>query len=119
MIYVLVVSILALDGLYEGIKDRAPIWYAILNFIAIAVMVFMFCAYWIPSSVQSIRPLLPVLFLFSFVWEVCTARRGIQRAVRDISSELRPLVRQWMMGLEVITVFIGYWFAGAAVLRAI
>jgi len=105
--------------LYRDVKDRARIWYAALNFIAIVILIVMFSAYWVPSLVQTIRPLAPVLFLFSLVWELCTTRKGIERMVRDISSELRPLVRRWMMGFEITTAFIGYWFGGAAILRAV
>ena len=119
MIYVLLVAYLALDSLYRQIKDRTSVWYAMLNFIALVILIVMFSAYWMPSFLQRIRFLAPVLFLFSLIWELSTARTAIEGMVRDISSELRPLVRKWMIGFEIITAFIGYWFGGAAVLRVL
>jgi hypothetical protein len=87
--------------------------------MAILILIFMFIGFWVPRMIQCVGPLAPLLFLFSLVWELCTARKSAERMARGVSSELRPVVKRYAMGLECITAFIGYWFAGIATMRMI
>jgi len=119
MIYILVVCFAVADTLSGNLADRRPVWYTSFDLASAVVLLLLFAGYWVKGIVESMGLLAPCLFVFSVTWEICTAGHGLERSLRRVSSNVRSLVRKVLIGLEVTTAFIGYWFGGIAVLRTL
>lgn len=127
MIYVLLISILAVDELSDMLsgesRQQEPAWYTAVNLASTAIMLLMFMGYWINGLVQSMGVFGAGLLVLSLLWEVCTARQRIERALRETGRGESPAVRAVAKRLSVAVVVIlnaiGYLYGGIAVLRGI
>src|SRR5512133_2192098 len=93
LVYVVLVSAMALATLSTQIKDGAPLWYWLLNLGAMAIMLLLFTGYWIKGLVEGIRLLAPALFAFSLLWEIFSARREIPRGIDKVGRDAPAAVR--------------------------
>ena len=127
MIYVLLISALAIDELSDMLswesRQQEPAWYTALNLASTAIMLLMFVGYWINGLVRSMGIFAAGLLVLSLLWEVCTARQRVERAVREAGQGESPAVRAVTKRLSIAVVVIlnaiGYLYGGVAVLRGI
>src|SRR5712691_2062952 len=105
-LYILVVCTCALYTLYTDHRHGERTWFLVVNLLSIVIMLLMFTGYWIRTLVETIGLFAPALLLFSLVWEICTAYRGVGRRVdpdmRYRSARLRSLTKRLDMALEII-----------------
>jgi hypothetical protein len=127
LIYVLLISALAIDELSDMVSGQSrpqePAWYTAVGLASTAIMLLMFMGYWMNGLVRSMGVLAAVLLVLSLMWEVCTARHRVERAVREAgqgeSPAVRALTKRLSIAVVVILNAIGYLYGGVAVLRGI
>ena len=119
IIYVAVVALAAADSLVTNLKKPEPAWFSALNLISNLILLVFFVGYWAGGIVAGMGLFAPFLFVFSVGWEIWTARRNWDEFLASLPSADRPFAKRVITGAEVITAFIGYWFGGIAVLRAL
>jgi len=73
-IYILLTFVTAVDSLYDHIKYRERVYYTLLDLAADLIAIVMFVGYWYRGLIRNIGSFAPYLFLFSFLWWLCTWR---------------------------------------------
>jgi hypothetical protein len=123
LLYCLLLSFLGVAAILDPPKERDPLWFTALNVASVLILILAFIGYWEKGLIQSLGVFAPLLFLFSLIWEACTCGHALEAdIVRRFPADppnLRPFIRRFCTGAEVLLVLPGFWFGGLAVLRAL
>ena len=107
LLYCVLLWSLGVLSIFECRKYGRPRWFAALNFASVVILILLFVGYWARGLVRGLGLLAPALFLFSIIWEVCTAHID--------PVERRPVMKLLEAAFDLLLALPGFWFGGIAV----
>jgi len=119
-LYVLYGSVCAVISVHDLVKRREAVWYTALDFIADFLRLLLFVCFWVSELFVLIAPVMPYLFLFSWLWAIGWSAYEFPHFLQSLKSEAeRQLFKRFGFGLVWVLHFPAFWFGGAATLRAL